>query len=269
MALQVWDAAESARLALPFSVTEAVIWGVFLTLLFIIGFFIVKEPAKRTNDDREVILQRMACVAVACVIAPLLLYYMLGHRLVLSHFSVPFHVWLGLPFVGVLQALALPLLLTAILFAGPLLLCYFDQELVFQQNFSFQRDVVAVLTSPIGLRNIIVAPVAEEFMFRGCLVPLLFLAGIPRGVIVATCPLFFGIGTRGLNVVAVANVPETAHLHHVRDMYKKEKLRGKHEYISIGPILLRAGTCCVCQSACRRRRIVWSTARYSYHAVLR
>ncbi|KAI8472088.1 MAG: hypothetical protein J3K34DRAFT_216570 [Monoraphidium minutum] len=52
------------------------------------------------------------------------------------------------------------------------------------------------------LRDLVVAPASEEWVFRACMVPLLWLAGVPRRTIVFGTPLFFG----------------AAHLHHLREL---------------------------------------------------
>ena len=62
----------------------------------------------------------------------------------------------GLRLEGLLPALVLPLLLTMVLFAGPLVLGYFDEDLPGQSNFSWRSDVLATLTSYVGVRNFIV-----------------------------------------------------------------------------------------------------------------
>ncbi|GAX78748.1 hypothetical protein CEUSTIGMA_g6185.t1 [Chlamydomonas eustigma] len=47
--------------------------------------------------------------------------------------------------------------------------------------------------SLVLLRNLAVAPIAEEFVFRACMLPLIELKGISRTTAVFTTPLFFGL----------------------------------------------------------------------------
>ncbi|CAM9124294.1 unnamed protein product [Choristocarpus tenellus] len=56
-----------------------------------------------------------------------------------------------------------------------------------------------------SLRNLLVGPVTEEVVFRGCSVPLLLGAGVKRGVIIWLSPLIFGI----------------AHLHHAYEWIRQ------------------------------------------------
>lgn len=74
------------------------------------------------------------------------------------HARQPFSIWVGVRLDGLLAALVLPLLQMAILFLGPLLLAYYDQDLPFQQHFSV-RDVHEAFLSIQGVRNHIVVGV--------------------------------------------------------------------------------------------------------------
>ena len=71
---------------------------------------------------------------------------------------------LGFQKRGVLQAVVEPTLLTASLFAGPLL------QLALSGRSD--ADVMAPLQQ---FRNLVMAPVTEEFCFRACMVPLFLL----------------------------------------------------------------------------------------------
>ena len=118
---------------------------------------------------------------------------------------------LGFRVEGLLAAMTLPVLLVMILFLGPLVLSFFDEELPFQSGWSFEDDLLSIFSTLIGVRNFVVAPIAEEFVFRSCVICLLLLAGFSTPVVVFASPLFFG----------------AAHLHHIRDAYKKQQLYGK------------------------------------------
>jgi len=71
---------------------------------------------------------------------------------------------LGLRKTGLLQAVIQPTLLTASLFAGPLL----------QRVLSGRADADSMAPLQI-LRNLVMAPVTEEFCFRACMAPLFLL----------------------------------------------------------------------------------------------
>ncbi len=71
---------------------------------------------------------------------------------------------LGLRRTGLLQAVIQPTLLTASLFTGPLL----------QRALSGRSDADSMAPLQI-LRNLVMAPVTEEFCFRACMAPLFLL----------------------------------------------------------------------------------------------
>ena len=70
------------------------------------------------------------------------------------------------------------------LFSGPLWLSWLDRRLAASKA---RRPWDAALC-----RNLVVAPLAEEFVFRACMCPLLLKAGWGHGAVVLCCPLFFG-----------------------------------------------------------------------------
>ncbi|RUS17468.1 CAAX protease self-immunity-domain-containing protein [Endogone sp. FLAS-F59071] len=83
------------------------------------------------------------------------------------------------------------------------MLDWFERNLPFQRNFDFQVDVIKEITSLVGLRNFIVAPITEEFIFRACIVSTLYLGGFSTLAIILISPLYFGI----------------AHVHHGWEIY--------------------------------------------------
>lgn len=102
---------------------------------------------------------------------------------------------MGFRLEGILTAAAIPLLLTATLFLGPI--CAIIMNGTVKQYFeltywseSFQNI--------LWIRNHIVAPLSEEFTFRACMMPLL-LQSYQSTTAVLLTPLFFGV----------------AHLHHM------------------------------------------------------
>ncbi|EGB12715.1 hypothetical protein AURANDRAFT_19189 [Aureococcus anophagefferens] len=59
----------------------------------------------------------------------------------------------------------------------------------------------------MSLRNLVVGPLSEEFVFRACMVPLLLDAGLGTARAVCCSPLFFGV----------------AHLHHLRRRVRDDR----------------------------------------------
>lgn len=121
---------------------------------------------------------------------------------------------LGIRIHGITAAVLYPVLLVPLLYLG-----HITQQLLdvrswegFTSLFSFlwteRRDIV--------LRNYVVAPVAEEVIFRSCMVPLLLPHLGSRWTIVL-CPLFFGI----------------AHLHHMFEHLKAGTLSPQQALINV------------------------------------
>ncbi|XP_063001641.1 CAAX prenyl protease 2 isoform X2 [Elgaria multicarinata webbii] len=108
---------------------------------------------------------------------------------------------MGFRLEGIIPATLLPLLLTMVLFLGPLIQQSMDWpwdlmdglKVVFDPRFWF-----LCLTDMRWLRNQVIAPFTEELVFRACMLPMLVpCTGL--GPAIFTCPLFFGV----------------AHFHHV------------------------------------------------------
>lgn len=123
------------------------------TLIYVAGFYLFKTPGSR--NDPPVIRARMKAVSVASLASAAVVWAVLYYR----NSTDTFLQVLGLKepdyFLQILN-LFRPLLLTAMLFLGPLSVLFFDQELPFQKHFSFERDVKEVFTSVWGQRNYVV-----------------------------------------------------------------------------------------------------------------
>lgn len=107
----------------------------------------------------------------------------------------PLAFLLGFRLEGLFSALLLPLALTAVLFAGPIVLAHLDGIHSHYLKLCYWTNNLGNL---LWLRNHLVAPFSEEFTFRACMLPILVpCLGVRTTIFV--CPLFFGI----------------AHLHHM------------------------------------------------------
>lgn len=98
----------------------------------------------------------------------------------------------------VLPCLVSPFLLTSTLFLGPLTVSALDGTLPFQRHFSIQSSVLPKLDNIWGIRNYVVGPITEEFIFRGCILALHALAGMSKKKLIFISPLYFGIGACSL-----------------------------------------------------------------------
>ncbi|XP_069865886.1 CAAX prenyl protease 2 isoform X5 [Dipodomys merriami] len=126
---------------------------------------------------------------------------------------------MGFRLEGIFPAALLPLLLTMILFLGPLMQLSMDCPCDLTDGLKVvltPRSWARCLTDMRWLRNQVIAPLTEELVFRACMLPMLApCTGL--GPAVFTCPLFFGV----------------AHFHHII-----EQLRFRQS--SVGSIFLSA-----------------------------
>jgi len=142
-----------------------------------------KSSFKESRDLPIQIRRRFISVSVASVVSILYVRYIYFN----SHAEI-FWRLIGLHTHAVIPALFFPPLLTAILFAGPLLQSVYD-------GFDFLEYQPIMQT----IRNLVVGPVTEEIVFRACMCPVLLAGGFSPTTTIVFVPFFFGI----------------AHLHHI------------------------------------------------------
>ncbi|XP_066929469.1 CAAX prenyl protease 2-like [Clytia hemisphaerica] len=181
----------------------AIISCLVLAVSYVGSLYLTKSTLPR--DHPKTIKERILRVSIVCILGPIFVYFVMeeGKRNI-------FWMLLGLHGNRILIAAIAPLILTIILFAGPLVL-YFVLE-GFQ---GVKADIFSTeyYTDLKWYRTLVVAPVSEELIFRACMLPLLVPDyGNSAGIFIA--PLFFGV----------------AHFHHIR-----EKLKAGNELV---PVLL-------------------------------
>ncbi|KAI8363213.1 hypothetical protein B0O80DRAFT_8661 [Mortierella sp. GBAus27b] len=187
-------------------------------------------PSPRLDRDHPLVIQqRIKGIAATMVIVPIYLWILFSISGAIpsdmplgSRISVFVHL-LGLapPFgLELLNHLLVPLALVAMLFMGPLLIMWVDNELPFQLRWRWSTQW-RELWQWIGIRNYIVGPIAEEFIFRACMVSTLACSGASLKAMVFGLPLVFGI----------------AHVHHGYESYVK-KGRTRQALIQSGIIAL-------------------------------
>lgn len=137
-------------------------------------YFATKSvPGRRRpdRDDPQVVKERFFRVGVASFLAPFIMLLFnsfpgnggsctANERLVR---------WFGLWGTPIVPASFLPLALTMLLFLGPLLTNWLDRDSAtkltaqIQQRFQGERERLTLI------RNLIVGPLAEEWVFRACM----------------------------------------------------------------------------------------------------
>lgn len=173
--------------------SKAILWAFMLALTYVGSLYIWRT--KKERDHPSTIKKRFVSVFAIICISPLFVVF--GADLDYFNESATIPALLGLRLEGLVQAVLLPLVLTMVLFSGPLVLHYFDGiwSLYKEPGYWYSN-----LKNLIWLRNHVVAPLSEEFTFRACMLPLLVPCLGQRAAILI-CPLFFGV----------------AHLHHLTE----------------------------------------------------
>lgn len=170
------------------STWDALVASFGLGCIFVLSLYVVDPGLPR--DHPTTIRRRIAAILCTCLAAPCYLW-LWSDGTASGGTSLP--DVLCIRRAGLIQALAYPLLLVAVLYAGPII-----------QHVTSDEPWYANERKDIVVRNYLAAPFAEEFVFRGCMVPLL----LPRLGITCTivfCPLFFGL----------------AHVHHLVEWAKR------------------------------------------------
>ncbi|EQB77675.1 hypothetical protein CB1_000429013 [Camelus ferus] len=170
-----------------------------------------------SRDHPAVIKRRFTSVLVVSSLSPLCV--LLWRELTGIQPGTSLLTLMGFRLEGIFPAALLPLLLTMILFLGPLMQLSMDCPCDLADGLKVvlaPRSWARCLTDMRWLRNQVIAPLTEELVFRACMLPMLApCTGL--GPAVFTCPLFFGV----------------AHFHHIF-----EQLRFRQS--SVGSIFLSA-----------------------------
>eukprot|EP00041_Stephanoeca_diplocostata_P005097 m.56272 g.56272 ORF g.56272 m.56272 type:complete len:274 (-) comp15576_c0_seq4:250-1071(-) len=179
------------------SVGTAVISSFGLSALYVGSLYLV-TPRRSCPEDPLVIKRRIIAVCATTTIAPAILW-MLGtanpvQPTVLEH--------VGFTSDNCIKGALLPLALNGLLFLGPLVQRFFDGDFtaaVFK-SVHFDWDF---------LKCFVIAPVTEEIVYRGCMVPLLLPCLGNTRMLYWCTPLVFGVAhlhhlLEGRNPVAVA-----------------------------------------------------------------
>ncbi|XP_061620578.1 CAAX prenyl protease 2 [Phyllopteryx taeniolatus] len=156
------------------------------------------------RDHPAVIKRRFTSVLIVSGMAPLFVWAwreFTGIKTVPSLLAI-----MGIRFEGFVPAVVLPLLLTMVLFLGPLTQLAMDCPWSFMDGIRVAFDPcfwMVCFSDMRWLRNQVVAPLTEELVFRACMLPMLVPCVGPAAAIL-TCPLFFGV----------------AHFHHVIELLR-------------------------------------------------
>ncbi|XP_036786455.2 CAAX prenyl protease 2 isoform X3 [Manis pentadactyla] len=147
------------------------------------------------RDHPAVIKRRFTSVLVVSSLSPLCV--LLWRELTGIQPGTSLFTLMGFRLEGIFPAALLPLLLTMILFLGPLMQLSMDCPCDLADGLKVvlaPRSWARCLTDMRWLRNQVIAPLTEELVFRACMLPMLApCTGL--GPAVFTCPLFFGVAS--------------------------------------------------------------------------
>ncbi|XP_043931931.1 CAAX prenyl protease 2 [Protopterus annectens] len=175
----------------------SVIFCFLLACSYVGSLYVWKNDQPRDHPD--VIRRRFTSVLIVSALSPLIIW--VWREATGFKPGTPLLALMGIRFEGIVLACLLPLLLTMVLFLGPLVQLVLDCPWDFSDGLKVILDSqfwVLCLSDMRWLRNQVVAPLTEELVFRACMLPMLIpCTGL--GYAIFTCPLFFGV----------------AHFHHV------------------------------------------------------
>lgn len=189
------------------SLPEGLCWVSVLSCLLLACSYVGSLYVWRSDLPRDhptVIKRRFTSVLVVSALSPFFVWTwreFTGVRTGASLLAL-----MGLRVEGLAPAIVLPLLLTMVLFLGPLLQMAMDCPWSFMDGIQVAFDPwfwTLCVSDMRWLRNQVVAPLTEELVFRACMLPMLVPCAGPLAAIF-TCPLFFGV----------------AHFHHVIELLR-------------------------------------------------
>ncbi|KAH8365544.1 hypothetical protein KR093_001871 [Drosophila rubida] len=165
----------------------------FVLAVIYVGSLYVWDT-KYNRDHPTTIKRRFASVSVVMLFAPLFVYIYSSPELLQRE---PFAKLLGFRLQGLWQAAVIPYALTALLYLGPIFVNMQNESFRSYFDLDFWRGS---FNNIIWIRNHVMAPLSEEFVFRACMMPLILQSFTPLTAVFIT-PLFFGV----------------AHLHHIAE----------------------------------------------------
>ncbi|CAG0912967.1 unnamed protein product [Notodromas monacha] len=151
---------------------------------------------RNRRDDPRTVKRRFASVCVSCIVSCIYTYTFSD-----ADSFEEFKDLTGLRTDHLMSASFLPVLLTSLLFLGPLVVLWQEQMIKKLCDLSYWRGSIFDI---FWLRNYVVAPFSEELVYRSCLIAMLSKSTRCLRLVMVS-PLFFGV----------------AHVHHVIDSVGK------------------------------------------------
>ncbi|KAI9548214.1 hypothetical protein NQZ68_010433 [Dissostichus eleginoides] len=176
-----------------------------LACLYVGSLYIWRSSLPR--DHPSVIKRRSASVLLVSALSPAVVKaWMHWADIRVNAFVLEL---MGVRLEGLVPAAILPLILTLAFYLGPLVHSAMDNPKGFSGELQSLLDVQSwrwCVRDAVWLRNQLVAPVTEELVFRGAMLPMLVPCTGPTAAIFIA-PLFFGV----------------AHFHHIIEQRRLHK----------------------------------------------
>ncbi|XP_035485792.1 CAAX prenyl protease 2 isoform X2 [Scophthalmus maximus] len=179
-----------------FVAPEGVCWASVLSCLLLACSYVGSLYVWRSDLPRDhptVIKRRFTSVLIVSGLSPLFVLAWREFTGVRTDSSLL--ALMGIRFEGLIPAVILPVLLTMVLFLGPLMQLAMDCPWSFMDGIRVASDPcfwTLCFSDMRWLRNQVVAPLTEELVFRACMLPMLVPCAGPS-LAIFTCPLFFGV----------------------------------------------------------------------------
>ncbi|XP_017890194.1 CAAX prenyl protease 2 isoform X2 [Ceratina calcarata] len=142
-----------------FSCTTTAILSCFvLSVMYVASLYVWGLPYN--SNHPTVIKQRFFSVFIMSLISPAFVYFRINDK---TFQKATMWELLGLRWPGLFQAIVIPLLLTMILFLGPICMQGFNG---FFRLYAVPMYWLGNMRTIIWWRNVVVAPLAEEWTFR-------------------------------------------------------------------------------------------------------
>ncbi|KAB5593474.1 CAAX prenyl protease [Ceratobasidium theobromae] len=193
----------------PLGLTEFILASGFFAGSYVGSIYVLQSARlgtqNKSRDDSSVIKARLMAVSASTIGS------LLGVGVIVWKVGNLPSVWSALRPAAECLGLVLPspafrpLLLTPLLYLGPIYTAWLDRSLPFMNRWSYKDDVVGRFASWIGIRNYSMSPLTEELVFRSCIIGVAKLAGVGQRKIIFLTPLWFGL----------------AHIHHAREQFNR------------------------------------------------
>jgi len=182
------------------SVPVAIAASSALCTIFVACLYLCTGKVLPNRDDPAVVKERFVRVGIASALAPVVMLacgMLPPWRDETCAPQAPLPRWIGLWSPALPLAFVSGLGLTMLLFLGPLVMAWLDSgQRLSLRGLVTGSQLAADLRDPrarlLVVRNLLVGPLAEEWVFRACMCPLLFGAGLSDAGNVFLSAVIFG-----------------------------------------------------------------------------